>query len=123
MIPSAICIDFIYSFCVCTPVYQTKVHTIQVQHSDMYVLERKLFLQQGNGSLQNHIRILAVKGKEKFSLQCISVDIPEEDSRRSSLLISQSRLLENCAQLFLFPRISAAKTMRIRLVKTKKINV
>lgn len=34
--------------------------------------------------------------------------VPEEDSSLSSLLTSQSRLLENWVQLFLLPRISAA---------------
>lgn len=34
--------------------------------------------------------------------------IPDEDSSLSSLLTSQSRLLENCVQLFLFPLINAA---------------
>lgn len=39
-------------------------------------------------------------------------DVPEEDSSRSNLLTSQSRLLENCVQLFLFPRIKAAAGQR-----------
>lgn len=34
--------------------------------------------------------------------------VPEEDSSLSNLLTSQSRLLENWVQLFLFPRIKAA---------------
>lgn len=38
--------------------------------------------------------------------------VPEEDSSLSSLLTSQSRLLENCVQLFLFPLISAAAGAR-----------
>lgn len=36
------------------------------------------------------------------------ISIPDEDSSLSSLLTSQSKLLENCVQLFLFPRINAA---------------
>lgn len=35
--------------------------------------------------------------------------IPDEDSSLSSLLTNQSKLRENWVQLFLFPRISAAK--------------
>ena len=38
----------------------------------------------------------------------IRVDLPEEASSRSSLLISQSREPENWAQFFLFPLIKAA---------------
>lgn len=34
--------------------------------------------------------------------------LPEDDSKRSSLLTSQSRLCENCVQLFRFPRMRAA---------------
>lgn len=34
--------------------------------------------------------------------------VPEEDSSLSSLLTSQSKLLENWVQLFRFPRINAA---------------
>lgn len=36
------------------------------------------------------------------------ISIPDEDSSLSSLLTSQSKLLENCVQLFLFPLINAA---------------
>lgn len=36
------------------------------------------------------------------------MSVPEEDSSLSSLLTSQSRLLENCVQLLRFPRINAA---------------
>lgn len=36
------------------------------------------------------------------------MNIPDEDSSLSSLLTSQSRLLENWVQLFLFPLINAA---------------
>ena len=35
-------------------------------------------------------------------------ELPDEDSSLSSLLTSQSRLLENWVQLFLFPLINAA---------------
>lgn len=48
-------------------------------------------------------------------MQCIffvctskPVDLPEEASNLSNLLINQSSELENRAQFFLFPRISAA---------------
>lgn len=34
--------------------------------------------------------------------------VPDEDSSRSNLLTSQSKLLENWVQLFLFPLINAA---------------
>lgn len=34
--------------------------------------------------------------------------VPDEDSSLSNLLTSQSKLLENWVQLFLFPRIKAA---------------
>lgn len=36
------------------------------------------------------------------------MSVPEEDSSLSSLLTSQSKLLENWVQLFLFPLIKAA---------------
>lgn len=44
-------------------------------------------------------------------LACVSKQnaLPEEASSLSNLLISQSSELENWAQFFLFPRISAAK--------------
>jgi hypothetical protein len=46
--------------------------------------------------------------------------VPEEDSSLSSLLTSQSRLLENWVQLFLLPRISAAKGHMDKKVKKVK---
>lgn len=36
------------------------------------------------------------------------MSVPDEDSSLSSLLTSQSKLLENWVQLFLFPLINAA---------------
>lgn len=46
-----------------------------------------------------------------YSFACAKkqADLPEEASNLSNLLISQSSELENWAQFFLFPRISAAK--------------
>ncbi len=41
-------------------------------------------------------------------VRIIIMSIPEEDSSLSSLLTSQSKLLENWVQLFLFPLINAA---------------
>lgn len=46
--------------------------------------------------------------KPTFSSYVSCQFLPEEDSSLSNLLISQSRLLENWAQLFLFPRMRAA---------------
>lgn len=41
--------------------------------------------------------------------------VPDEDSSLSNLLTSQSKLLENWVQLFLFPRINAAVGDKERL--------
>lgn len=38
----------------------------------------------------------------------LTESVPDEDSSRSNLLTSQSKLLENWVQLFLFPLINAA---------------
>lgn len=46
----------------------------------------------------------------QFKVSCQNPsDLPEEASSLSNLLISQSNELENWAQFFLFPRISAAE--------------
>lgn len=46
------------------------------------------------------------------------MSVPEEDSSLSSLLTSQSKLLENCVQLFLFPRINAAVRHNKHMMKS-----
>lgn len=50
----------------------------------------------------------------------VTGSVPDEDSSLSSLLTSQSKLLENCVQLFLFPLINAAagKKKSVRESKT-----
>lgn len=57
-----------------------------------------------------------------FFFACASkqADLPEEASNLSNLLISQSSELENWAQFFLFPRISAAKRGQEKMGKALK---
>lgn len=57
-----------------------------------------------------------------FFFACASkqADLPVEASNLSNLLISQSSELENWAQFFLFPRISAAKRRQEKMGKALK---
>lgn len=70
-----------------------------------------LFAIQWKKELFGDSTLFSFLHKEKNSLPSPVVYcqfLPEEDSSLSNLLISQSRLLENWAQLFLFPRMRAA---------------
>lgn len=55
-----------------------------------------------------------------FACASKQAGLPEEASNLSNLLISQSSELENWAQFFLFPRISAAKRRQKKMVKCLK---
>lgn len=55
-----------------------------------------------------------------FACASKQADLPDEASNLSNLLISQSSELENWAQFFLFPRISAAKRGQEKMGKALK---
>ena len=52
---------------------------------------------------------ISTEDQEKKQKKPTIFPIPDDDSSRSSLLTSQSKLRENWVQLFLFPRISEAE--------------
>ena len=76
-----------------------KIHVIPL--CKILPLTPMSFLRQNNSVTKQEM-------KRKPAPLAAPTCVPEEDSSRSSLLTSQSRLLENWVQLFLLPLINAA---------------